>query len=127
VCWKDEIVWPDSIHHQELKARLREQTPAGKGADRSTPEPDPALGHEMPMVTGHLGLYARAMITAWQKKQGLPETGFLDETQLVALLEQVTLTRPAVDALKVDARQRTATASAKYYHAQQRENPRRTK
>jgi hypothetical protein len=33
------------------------------------------------------------MITAWQKKQGLPETGFLDNFQLVALHEQAAQAR----------------------------------
>jgi hypothetical protein len=28
------------------------------------------------------------MITDWQKKQGLPETGFIDSTQLATLRQQ---------------------------------------
>ncbi len=41
-----------------------------------------SLGHEMPTVTGYFGPRTRAMITAWQKKGGLPETGYLDASQL---------------------------------------------
>jgi len=77
---------------------------AGRVGDRSTPKPDPALEDEIPAVTRRCGPYARAMIKAWQKKQGLPETGFLDESQLVALLEQVTLTKPAEEETKLVAR-----------------------
>src|SRR4029077_3670063 len=47
-----------------------------------------SLGHEIPTVTGYFGPRTRAMITAWQKKQRLPETGYLDAPQLVALQEQ---------------------------------------
>jgi len=43
-----------------------------------------ALGHAVP-ATGHFGSITRSMITAWQKTQGLPETGFLDATQLAKL------------------------------------------
>jgi hypothetical protein len=103
--------------------------PARGVVDRSTPEPDPALRHEMPTVAGHFSPYARKMITAWQKAQGLPETGSLDEPQIVALLEQVTLTKRAADVMKLGVRRQAATASAKYYQAQQRvkEGPSRTK
>jgi peptidoglycan hydrolase-like protein with peptidoglycan-binding domain len=54
-----------------------------------------ALGYQIPTATGHFGPQTRALITAWQKKQGLPETGFLDESQLVALHEQATLAKRA--------------------------------
>ena len=48
-----------------------------------------ALGHQVPL-TGFFGPTTRSMIAAWQKEQGLPETGFLDEPQLLALHEQAT-------------------------------------
>lgn len=48
-----------------------------------------ALGNQVPL-TGYFGPTTRSMIAAWQKKQGLPETGFLDEPQLLALHEQAT-------------------------------------
>ena len=70
-----------------------------------------ALGHEIPTATGHFGPGTRAMITAWQKKQGLPETGFLNESQLVALREQATLAKRA-DETKLDARQQAERAEA---------------
>ena len=63
-----------------------------------------ALGHEIPAVTGHFGPRTRAMIAAWQKKQGLPETAFLDESQLAALREQATLAIRA-DETRLHARQ----------------------
>ena len=47
-----------------------------------------SLGHEMPTVTGYFGPRTRAMIKAWQKAQGLPETGYLTEAQLAALRQQ---------------------------------------
>src|SRR5205814_1566592 len=47
-----------------------------------------SLGYEMPTVTGYFGPRTRAMITAWQKAQGLPETGYLTEAQLAALQHQ---------------------------------------
>src|SRR5712664_650363 len=47
-----------------------------------------ALGHEIPTATGHFGPGTRAMITAWQKKQGLPETGYLTEAQLATLRKE---------------------------------------
>ena len=69
-----------------------------------------SLGHEMPTVTGYFGPRTRAMITAWQKAQGLPETGYLTEAQLAIL------------------RQQAAAALAKYDQAQRRvkEDPRKT-
>jgi peptidoglycan hydrolase-like protein with peptidoglycan-binding domain len=47
-----------------------------------------SLGHEFPTVTGYFGPRTRAMIAAWQKVQGLPETGFLTADQLATLLQQ---------------------------------------
>jgi peptidoglycan hydrolase-like protein with peptidoglycan-binding domain len=47
-----------------------------------------SLGHEIPTVTGYFGPRTRAMITAWQKAQGLPETGYLTEVQLATLRQQ---------------------------------------
>jgi len=70
-----------------------------------------SLGHEIPTVTGHFGLRTRAMITAWQKKQGLPETGYLDASQLAALREQATPAKRA-DEAKLDARQQPEWAEA---------------
>jgi peptidoglycan hydrolase-like protein with peptidoglycan-binding domain len=51
-----------------------------------------ALGHQTP-ATGYFGPITRSMITAWQNKQGLPETGFLDNSQLLALHEQAAQAR----------------------------------
>src|SRR5262245_38857147 len=64
--------------------------PAGKGGVRSTLEPNPAVEDERPAATSRCSPRARAMTKAWQEQQGLPETGFLDESQVVALLEQAT-------------------------------------
>lgn len=66
-----------------------------------------ALGHTMPSATGHFGPRTRAMITSWQKTQGLSETGYLTEAQLATLLQQA------------------AAALAKYDQAQRKvnENP----
>ena len=36
-----------------------------------------SLGYEFPTVTGYFGPRTRAAIMAWQKKQGLQETGLL--------------------------------------------------
>ena len=70
-----------------------------------------SLGYEMPAVTGYFGSRTRAMITAWQKKQGLPETGYLDASQLAALREQTTQAKRA-DEAKLDARQQPESAEA---------------
>ena len=51
-----------------------------------------ALGHQTP-ATGYFGPITRSMITAWQKKQGLPEQGSLDNSQLLALHEQAAQAR----------------------------------
>ena len=47
-----------------------------------------ALGHTIPTATGYFGPRTRAMITAWQKTQGLPGTGYLTEAQLAVLRQQ---------------------------------------
>jgi peptidoglycan hydrolase-like protein with peptidoglycan-binding domain len=47
-----------------------------------------SLGHEIPAATGYFGPRTRAMITAWQKTQGLPETGYLTEAQLATLRKE---------------------------------------
>jgi peptidoglycan hydrolase-like protein with peptidoglycan-binding domain len=70
-----------------------------------------SLGHEIPTVTGYFGARTRAMITAWQKKQGLPETGYLDAPQLAALQEQATQANRA-DEAKLDTRQQSEKAEA---------------
>lgn len=49
-----------------------------------------SLGHVVGTPTGHFGQHTRTMITAWQKKQGLPETGFLTAPQLALLQQQAT-------------------------------------
>ena len=69
-----------------------------------------SLGHKIPTATGYFGPRTRAMITAWQKTQRLPETGYLTEAQLATL------------------RQQAAAALAKYDQAQRKvkENPRGT-
>jgi len=46
-----------------------------------------SLGHEIP-TTGYFGPVTRSMITAWQKTQGLPATGYLSDTQLTTLKQQ---------------------------------------
>ena len=70
-----------------------------------------ALGFNTNGTDGDFGPRTRAMITAWQKTQGLPETGYLTEAQLATL------------------RQQAAAALAKYDQSQRRvkEDPRGTK
>jgi peptidoglycan hydrolase-like protein with peptidoglycan-binding domain len=46
-----------------------------------------ALGHEVP-TTGYFGPITRKMITAWQKTQGLPTTGYLTGAELSSLRQQ---------------------------------------
>jgi peptidoglycan hydrolase-like protein with peptidoglycan-binding domain len=99
-------------------AELREQAEKTEGAlalsERDRKKVQVALnslGHEMPTVTGYFGPRTRAMITAWQKTQGLPETGFLDASQLAALQEQATPAQRA-DEAKLDARQQAERAEA---------------
>src|SRR5438477_413706 len=48
----------------------------------------PRNSADRPTVTGYFGPRTRTMITAWQKAQGLPETGYLTEAQLAALQHQ---------------------------------------
>ena len=115
-----------ALHEQATLAKRADQTkPAARQqaesdeADLNLSEQDrkkvqvslTALGHEIPTATGHFDPRTRAMITAWQKKQGLPETGFLDESQLVALHEQATLAKRA-DQTKPAARQQAERAEA---------------
>jgi peptidoglycan hydrolase-like protein with peptidoglycan-binding domain len=57
-----------------------------------------SLGYEFPTATGFFGPRTRAAITAWQKKQGLPETGYLDASQLAALQKQVPQAKRADEA-----------------------------
>ncbi|HJQ59016.1 MAG TPA: peptidoglycan-binding domain-containing protein, partial [Vineibacter sp.] len=47
-----------------------------------------ALGHNIGAVTGFFGPRTRAMLTAWQKAQGLPETGYLTAAQHDTLKQQ---------------------------------------
>jgi peptidoglycan hydrolase-like protein with peptidoglycan-binding domain len=99
-------------------AQVREQTERAE-ADLNLSDQDrkkvqgslTALGHEIPTAKGHFGPRTRAMISAWQKKQGLPETGFLDESQLVVLLGQATLARRAEET-ELDARQQPEKSEA---------------
>jgi peptidoglycan hydrolase-like protein with peptidoglycan-binding domain len=70
-----------------------------------------SLGYEMPTATGYFGPRTRAMVTAWQKKQGLSETGYLDASQLAALHEQATQAK-RVDETKVDPRQQVEREEA---------------
>ena len=70
-----------------------------------------SLGFEIPTVTGYFGSRTRAMITAWQKKQRLSETGYLDAPQFVALQEQARLAKGA-DETKPDTRQQAERAEA---------------
>lgn len=48
-----------------------------------------SLGYNFPTITGFFGPRTRMMIKAWQKAQGLPETGYLTEAQLSTLRKQV--------------------------------------
>jgi peptidoglycan hydrolase-like protein with peptidoglycan-binding domain len=68
-----------------------------------------ALGHDIgSRPTGYFGRRTRAMITAWQKAQGQPETGYLTASQLADLRLQAA---PAL--AKYDAEQkRLETAEA---------------
>jgi peptidoglycan hydrolase-like protein with peptidoglycan-binding domain len=70
-----------------------------------------ALGHEIPTATDHFGPRTREMIKAWQTKQGLPATGFLDKPQFVALREQATLANRA-DETKLHAQQQAEKTEA---------------
>jgi peptidoglycan hydrolase-like protein with peptidoglycan-binding domain len=47
-----------------------------------------SLGHPIPTATGFFGPRTRAMIKAWQKAQGQPDTGFLTEPQLATLFSK---------------------------------------
>jgi peptidoglycan hydrolase-like protein with peptidoglycan-binding domain len=61
-----------------------------------------SLGHNISTASGYFDPRTRTMIKAWQRTQGLPETGYLTEAQLKALQQQ------------------TAAALAKYDQAQRR-------
>ena len=61
-----------------------------------------AVGHDVP-TTGYFGPVTRSMITAWQKAQGLPATGFLDQPQLAALYAQATPAGDRAEQAKLDA------------------------
>lgn len=63
-----------------------------------------ALGHEVP-TTGYFGRITRAAIAAWQKTQGVPATGLLDETQRATLCAQAT----TIEQVKLEG-QRTEAA-----------------
>ena len=67
-----------------------------------------ALGHEVP-ATGYFGPITRAAITAWQKTQGLPPTGFLDESQLVSLHTRAAPTKGAEEQTKLDPQRAEAS------------------
>jgi peptidoglycan hydrolase-like protein with peptidoglycan-binding domain len=56
-----------------------------------------SLGYPMPTVTGFFGPRTQAMIKAWQKAQGLPDTGFLTEPQLATLFQQAANALPKQD------------------------------
>jgi peptidoglycan hydrolase-like protein with peptidoglycan-binding domain len=63
-----------------------------------------AAGHEVGATTGFIGPRTRAMIAAWQKKQGLPETGYLNASQWQALQRQAA---PALARFDEEQRRRT--------------------
>ena len=60
-----------------------------------------SLGHEV-QTTGFFGPITRAAITAWQKTQGLPATGFLDEAQLASLSAQAAASKRPDEQTKPD-------------------------
>ncbi|MCW5744615.1 MAG: peptidoglycan-binding protein [Alphaproteobacteria bacterium] len=66
------------------------------------------LGHDIGAATGYFGPRTRTMIAAWQKTQGLPETGFLDAAQLAALDQQVTQAKRAEEEKRLEAEKRKA-------------------
>jgi peptidoglycan hydrolase-like protein with peptidoglycan-binding domain len=59
------------------------------------------LGHEV-QTTGFFGPITRAAITAWQKTQGLPATGFLDDAQLASLSAQAAASKRPDEQTKLD-------------------------
>jgi peptidoglycan hydrolase-like protein with peptidoglycan-binding domain len=73
-----------------------------------------ALGHDVAPITGFFGPRTRAMIAAWQKKQGLPETGYLSAAQWRALQQQAA---PAL--AKLDAEQPKADIDRRQAEAEE--------
>ena len=47
-----------------------------------------SLGHHIPAATGYFGPRTRRMIAAWQKAEGLPESGYLTEAQVATLRQK---------------------------------------
>ena len=66
------------------------------------------LGHDV-SVTGYFGPDTRAMIAAWQKTQGLPETGYLSDAQLATLRHQAAATLAKQDAAQSQAKDQRAS------------------
>ena len=107
----------ESVQQSKSDAEIRNKAQSSE-ADLNLTEPDrkkvqaslSALGHQVPL-TGFFGPTTRSMIAAWQKKQGLPETGFLDEPQLLALHEQATPVKRA-DPTKAPTPQQAEKAEA---------------
>ncbi|MCW5744586.1 MAG: peptidoglycan-binding protein [Alphaproteobacteria bacterium] len=102
-----------AVLQQQATAPAKPEEPRRPEADKPKPSADPrqaeadeaalrlsevdrkraqvaltALGHTIGAATGYFGPRTRAMITAWQKKQGLPETGFLSAEQWATLQQQ---------------------------------------
>jgi Putative peptidoglycan binding domain len=67
-----------------------------------------SLGHPIPTVTGYFGQRTREMITAWQKTQGLPETGYLTEAQLATLRQQAAAALAKYDQAERERQRRPA-------------------
>ncbi|MGR3492688.1 MAG: peptidoglycan-binding domain-containing protein [Shimia sp.] len=72
--------------------QIAEQTEAGLALDRDTQrsvqENLTALGYDTRGIDGIFGPGTRSALSAWQRDQALPETGFLTGTQLVTLSRQ---------------------------------------
>jgi len=93
------------------------------GEQRTTAQADLKLSeHNREIALGTARAYfsphTQAMIVAWQRKQNLPETGLLDENQVVALLEQAMLA-DRLDEMKVDARRYAELAETELNLAEQ--------
>jgi peptidoglycan hydrolase-like protein with peptidoglycan-binding domain len=69
-----------------------------------------ALGDEVP-TTAYFGPITRAAISAWQKRQGLPETGYLDAAELAALYAQGAGAERRAQPAVPDARQSEAAVN----------------
>jgi len=61
------------------------------------------VGQAVP-TTGYFGSITRAAIAAWQKAQGWPTTGYLTETQVAALHQQVAATQAKNDQAQAKAK-----------------------